>query len=214
MTDADTGATPAAAELDRTLTYLRFWRLNIRLEFVMLGLIGAFALCIAAGFLWLDLGEDDITGTWGYPALWLISLLRASSVLIPIPGGGLTFAAGAVMDPVWGIPAPIMVGIAAGSAESIGEFTGYFAGINGGRLMEKRKIYQTIRGWIHKRPFQTMLLMSFAPSPVFDVAGLAAGAARVPVRIFYPAILIGKIGRGILMAYVGYYGISFVEKFL
>ena len=56
--------------------------------------------------------------------------------------------------------------------------------------------------------------MSFAPSPVFDVAGLAAGAARVPVRIFYPAILIGKIGRGILMAYVGYYGISFVEKFL
>ncbi len=171
----------------------------------MLAAIAAFAAAIAASFVVLDLGEDDITGGWGYPMLWVISILRASSVLLPIPGSGLTIAAGGLMDPLWGIPVPIAVGVTAGTAESLGEFTGYYAGINGGKLMEGRRIYETIRKWIQRAPFPTMLAMSFAPSPLFDVAGLAAGAARVPIRIFYPAILLGKVGRGILMATAGYY---------
>ena len=57
-----------------------------------------------------------------------------------------------------------------------------------------------------------MFAMSFTPSPLFDVAGLAAGAARVPIRIFFPAILLGKIGRGIMMAAAGYWGIGVIEK--
>lgn len=202
------------AEVEKVNQYVQLWRLSVRLEYVTLAAIGAFALTVAAAFVLLDLGEDDITGGWGYPILWLISLLRASSVLLPIPGSGLTIAAGAVMEPLWGIPVPIAVGVTAGTAESIGEFTGYYAGINGGKLMEGRKIYEVVRRWIQKAPFPTMLVMSFMPSPLFDVAGLAAGAARVPIRIFYPAILIGKIGRGILMATAGYYGSDVIKDIL
>ncbi len=55
-----------------------------------------------------------------------------------------------------------------------------------------------------------MFVMAFAPSPVFDVAGLAAGAARVPIRIFFPAILLGKIGRGIAMGAAGFYASDFL----
>lgn len=199
-------------ELQQTQQHIRIWRLSIRLEFLTLALIGAFAVSVAAAFVLLDLGEDDITGGWGYPMLWVISLLRASSVLLPIPGSGLTIAAGGIMDPLWGIPVPIAVGVTAGSAESLGEFTGYWAGINGGKLMEGRRIYEIIRRWIQKAPFPTMFVMSFTPSPLFDVAGLAAGAARVPIRIFFPAILLGKIGRGILMAAAGYWGIGLIEQ--
>lgn len=199
-------------ELHQTQQYVRLWRFSIRLEFLTLALIGVFAISVAAAFVLLDLGEDDITGGWGYPMLWIISLLRASSVLLPIPGSGLTIAAGGLMDPLWGIPVPIAVGVTAGTAESLGEFTGYWAGINGGKLMEGRRIYETIRRWIQKAPFPTMFLMSFTPSPLFDVAGLAAGAARVPIRIFFPAILLGKIGRGILMAAAGYWGIGLIEQ--
>jgi membrane protein DedA with SNARE-associated domain len=195
----------AGAELQRAQQYLQFWRLSVRLEYLMLALIGVFAVSVGVAFVVFDLGEDDITGSWGYPVLWIISLLRASSVLIPIPGSGLTVAAGAVMEPLGGIPVPIAVGVTAGTAESIGEFTGYYAGLNGGRLMEGRKLYDTVRVWLGKSPFATMFVMAFMPSPVFDVAGLAAGAARIPVRIFYPAILLGKIGRGIVMAAAGYW---------
>ncbi len=201
----------AGAELQKTQQYVQLWRLRARLEFVMLGFIGLLAASIATAFIVLDLGEDDLrSGAWGYAILWIISLLRASSVLLPIPGSGLTVAAGAVMDPLYGIPVPIAVGVTAGTAESIGEFTGYYAGINGGKLMEGRPLYEKISGWIKKAPFPTMFFMAFAPSPLFDVAGLAAGAARVPIRIFYPAILLGKVGRGILMAAAGYYASEFL----
>lgn len=209
-TNAPGQAFDPGAELQKAQQYVQLWRLNVRLEFLTLGAIGVFALSVAAAFVVLDLGEDDISGGYGYPILWVISLLRASSVILPIPGSGLTIAAGALMDPLWGVPAIIAVGVVAGSAESIGEFTGYYAGINGGKLMENRKIYQTIRRWIQKSPGPTMLVMSFMPSPLFDVAGLAAGAARVPIRIFYPAILAGKIARGVLMAAAGFYGSEFI----
>jgi membrane protein DedA with SNARE-associated domain len=56
-----------------------------------------------------------------------------------------------------------------------------------------------------------MFVMSFMPSPLFDVAGLAAGAARVPIRIFFPAVLLGKVLRGTLMAAAGYWGIGIIE---
>ena len=55
----------------------------------------------------LDLGQDDIQ-RWGYAGLFGIVLLRSASVVLPMPGGGLIFAAGGLLDPVWGIPAPIV----------------------------------------------------------------------------------------------------------
>ncbi|MEX0683707.1 MAG: VTT domain-containing protein [Dehalococcoidia bacterium] len=195
----------AGVELQKAKQYIRFWRLQVRLEILMLGVVLAFGLSMGAGLLLLDLGKDDITGTWGYPALWAISALRASSVLMPMPGG-LTIVGGAIMNPVMGVPAPIVVGLVVGSAESLGEFTGYFAGRNGARLLEGRRLYERIRASIRRRAMLTVLAMSLAPSPVFDVAGIAAGAARMPVRVFYPPLLAGKIVRGIALATAGYYG--------
>ena len=197
-------------EPQQTLQYVRLGRVSVRLEYASLAAIAVFAVSVAVAFIALDLGKDDITGGWGYPILWVISGLRAASVILPIPGGGLTIAAGAIMDPLWGIPVPIAVGVTAGSAESLGEFTGYWAGVNGGKLMEGRRLYELVRRWIRKAPFPTMFVMAFAPSPLFDVAGIAAGAARVPIRIFYPAILLGKIGRATIMAAAGLYASDFV----
>ncbi|MFQ5471780.1 MAG: TVP38/TMEM64 family protein [Dehalococcoidia bacterium] len=200
-------------DLDLVQQQIRLGRFRTRLEYILLALIAVMAVSIAVGFIVLSIGTDDVK-RWGYPALWLISGLRAASVILPIPGSGLTFAAGAFMDPLFGIPVPIAVGVTAGSAESLGELTGYAAGYSGGRLLDKRKLYQRIKGWIRKRAFVTIVIMGLAPSPLFDVAGLAAGASRVPLRIFWPAVLIGKITRGIGMAAAGFYGIQIVEKIL
>jgi membrane protein YqaA with SNARE-associated domain len=202
------------AELLRAQQHVRLWRLSLRVEYASLALIAVLAASIGAAFLAFNFGPDDITGAYGYPLLWVISLLRASSVIIPIPGGGLTVAAGAAMDPLWGIPAPIAVGLMAGSAESLGEFTGYWAGLNGGKLMEGRRLYETVRRWLLRAPFPTVLAMALTPSPVFDVAGIAAGAARIPVRVFYPAVLLGKVTRGIAMGFAGYYGLELLQKLL
>lgn len=203
--------TAPAVELQKANQYIRLWRLNVRIEILFLGAIVLFALGVAAGFLLLGLGEDDITGRFGYPMLWVISLIRASSVLVPMPGAGLTLAAGALMDPVLGIPAPIVVGVTVGTAESIGEFTGYAAGMSGGRLLEGKRLYEKIRASIQKRAYTTMFVLALAPSPVFDVGGIAAGAARLPIRIFYPPLLVGKVLRAIVIATAGYYGVELIK---
>jgi uncharacterized membrane protein YdjX (TVP38/TMEM64 family) len=219
MSDTDTVESPDAPsrdpflDLDIAEQYIRLWRFRARIEYVLLGVIAITAVSIAVGFIALDVGVEDVQ-EWGYPALWLISGLRAASVLLPIPGSGLTFAAGAIMEPFMGIPAPIMVGITAGSAESLGEFTGYAAGYGGGRILDKRRLYHKIKAWIQKRAFLTVLVMSLTPSPLFDVAGLAAGASRVPIRVFWPAVLIGKVVRGIAMAAAGYYGFEIAKTIL
>jgi len=201
-------------DLDLVQQQIRLGRFRARLEYVLLALIGILAVSMFAAFIFLDVDFESTVDRWGYPALWLISGLRAASVVLPIPGSGLTIAAGAFMDPLYGIPVPIAVGVTAGSAESLGEFTGYAAGYGGGRILDKRKLYQRVKSWIRKRAFVTILIMGLMPSPVFDIAGLAAGASRVPIRVFWPAVLIGKITRGIAMAAAGFYGIEFLQKIL
>lgn len=183
---------------------------RIRLEYLLFAAMLALALTLGGLFIYLDLGKDDIQ-RWGYAGLFGIVLLRSASVVLPMPGGGLIFAAGGLLDPVWGIPAPIVVGLVAGLAESFGELTGYGAGMGGSQMLKERAIYRRIRSWVERRAFLTMFLMSFTPPVLFDVAGLAAGAARVPLRVFYPAVLMGKIGRDTIVATAGYYSFGIIE---
>jgi membrane protein DedA with SNARE-associated domain len=186
---------------------------RLHLEYVLLGAVVVLAVAIAAAAITLRLGPEDLE-EMGYPGLFLIALLRSASVLVPVPGGGITFAGGAVLDGAFGLPAPLMVGLTVAVAESIGEFTGYGAGLGGSRMLEARRSYQRVKSWIRQRAALTIFGMSMLPSPMFDVAGLAAGATRVPIRIFYPAMFSGKLVRGVIIATLGYYSITFIEKFL
>jgi membrane protein DedA with SNARE-associated domain len=170
------------------------------------GLIGVVAIA-------LQLGPTDVQ-RWGYPGLFLIALLRSASVVIPVPGAGITFAGGAFLDSHFGIPAPILVGLTVAIAESIGEFTGYAAGLGGSRMLEGGRFYERVKSWVQRRAAVTIFAMSLFPSFVFDVAGLAAGATAVPVRTFYPAMLAGKIIRGITVATLGYYSVGAVEDWV
>lgn len=193
--------------------FIHLGRRRVRLEFLLIAAILVIALAATVLFFALHLGTDDLE-RYGYGGLFLIALLRSASVVIPMPGGGVVFAAGGLLSPVWGIPAPILVGLTAALAESFGELTGYGAGMGGSTLVTKRQLYQRVRGWIHERPFTTVLAMSLFPSPLFDVAGLAAGAARVPMRKFYPALLLGKSVRGIAVATMGYYSIGLIDQLI
>src|SRR2546422_1488707 len=168
-----------AVEIERQGLFVHIGVWRVRLDYLLLAVLGVFAVSLAALFLALDLGTDDVQ-RWGYAGLFGIVLLRAASVVMPMPGGGIVFASGGLLNPLWGIPAPIAVGGIAGFAESIGEFTGYFAGLGGSTMLKDRRIYKRVKGWVEHRPFLTMFLMSFTPPWLFDIAGLAAGAIRVP----------------------------------
>jgi membrane protein DedA with SNARE-associated domain len=202
-----------AVEIEREGLFIHFGRRRVRLEFLLVALmlaVGATALIL---IVVLDLGSEDLE-RWGYAGLFLIALLRSASVVIPVPAPGIIVGAGAVLDPVLGVPTPIMVGLVAGTAESIGELTGYGAGVGGGTIVNKSALYQRVKGWVERRPFLTVFAMSLFPSPVFDVAGLAAGATRVPMRTFLPALFLGKVLRSTFWAAMGYYGVDLLNDYL
>jgi membrane protein YqaA with SNARE-associated domain len=199
-----------AVEIEREGLFIHLGRRRVRLELLLVAGMFAIALGFAALFIALDLGKDDVE-RWGYAGLFGIVLFRSASVVLPMPGGGVIFAAGGLLDPVGGIPAPIAVGLVAGFAESLGEFTGYFAGLGGSAMLKDRAIYRRVKGWVERRAFLTIFLMTLTPAPLFDVAGIAAGATRVPIRVFYPALLIGKVLRDTVVAIAGYYSFGLIE---
>ncbi len=193
--------------------YLRLGSRRLRVEYAILGAVAVLAAFLAAAAISLRLGPSDVE-RWGYPGLFAIALLRSASVIIPVPGGGITFAGGALLGSVYGMPAPLMVGLTVAVAESIGEFTAYGAGLGGSRMLESRRAYQRVKRWVNRRPALTIFGMSMLPSPIFDVAGMAAGATGVPIRVFYPAMLLGKLVRGVTVATLGYYSVGFLQNWL
>jgi membrane protein DedA with SNARE-associated domain len=198
-----------AVEVEREGLFVHFGRRRVRLEYLLLAGIVGLGVSLGLTVIALDLGQDDVE-RWGYFGLFGIVLLRSASVVFPVPAPGIIFGAGGLLDPVWGIPAPIAVGIVAGFAESLGEFTGYAAGYSGSPMLERQSIYRRVRGWVERRPILTVFALSFTPGPFFDVAGLAAGATRVPIRVFYPPMLIGKIIRDTIVATMGFFGVDLV----
>src|SRR6266540_92390 len=168
-----------AVEIERQGLFVHLGCRRIRLEYLLLAGMLLLGLTLGALFIALDLGRDDLE-RWGYAGLFGIVLFRSSSVVMPMPGGGIIFAAGGILDPIAGIPAPLAVGLVAGFAESLGEFTGYAAGLGGSAMLKDRAIYRRVKGWVERRAFLTIFMATLTPAPLFDVAGIAAGATRVP----------------------------------
>ncbi len=189
--------TPDAAHpaLDEPPSRSPVWRLEYSLIAISAGLITALALV----FFLVDIDLAQLN-RYGYLGLFAISLISAASIVLPMPGAAAVTGAGAFLDPVLGIPTPILVGLVAGPAEAIGELTGYAAGFGGSMLFRERPIYPRIKAWMQKRGILTMFLLSSFPNPLVDVAGVAAGAVHMELRRFFVGVLAGKIFKNIYLA--------------
>lgn len=136
---------------------------------------------------------------YGYPGIFILSILANSTVLLPAPGVFFVFTLGAVFNPVG-------VAIAAGLGAAIGELTGYLAGFSGQAVVENMDAYERICQWMKAhRKFSNLfiLLMAFIPNPIFDLAGIAAGTMKIPVHQFLIYCAIGKIFKMLFFAFAG-----------
>ncbi|MCL4560355.1 MAG: VTT domain-containing protein [Chloroflexi bacterium] len=133
---------------------------------------------------------------YGYPGIFLLSIVANATVIIPVPGVLLTSAMGAVFN-------PLGVAIAAGSGAALGELTGYMAGFSGQAVVENTKRYETLTHWMQKYGDITIMLLALVPNPLFDLAGITAGTLKLPVNRFLFWCWLGKIGKMLLFAYAG-----------
>ena len=144
---------------------------------------------------------------FGYPGIFLIALLANATVLLPAPGVAVIYAMGAIFN-------PFGVGLAAGLGGTIGELSGYLAGFSGQAVVERMDIYSRIKPWVDKYGGWAILVLSAIPNPFFDVAGIAAGIAKMPLHIFLVFSGIGQLIKMTAFALAGHYSISLLSTFI
>ncbi|HSB01398.1 MAG TPA: VTT domain-containing protein [Anaerolineales bacterium] len=143
----------------------------------------------------------------GYPGIFLIALLANATVLLPAPGVAVIYAMGGIFN-------PFGVGLAAGTGGAIGELSGYLAGFSGQAVIERTDIYNRIKPWVEKYGGWAILVLSAIPNPFFDVAGIAAGIAKMPLRTFLVFTWVGQLIKMTLFALAGRYSITLLTNFI
>ena len=148
----------------------------------------------------------------GYPGLFLVTLMANASIILPTPGFIAVVVAAAVLN-------PLLVALIGAAGMTIGELSGYLVGragstITPGKAEESR--------WARWAAFSSKLvkrwgvlgifLLAALPNPLFDIAGIAAGAVRIGVVKFLIATFAGRLIRTSLLAYSSAYSIETIIR--
>lgn len=174
------------------------WRLIVVRILVLLAVI---ALTV---FLVLNRNRVKELEALGYPGIFLVSLLSNATLILPVPGVLFTSAMGAVFNPYF-------VALAAGTGATLGELSGYAAGFSGQGVIENKNWYTKVTEWMKKYGGLTVLVLAFVPNPVFDIAGMVAGALRMPLWKYLLFSWIGKTAKMLLFALGGAEFLKFFE---
>jgi len=123
---------------------------------------------------------------FGYPGIFLIALLANATIILPAPGVAVVFAMSAVFH-------PFGVALAASLGGALGELTGYLAGFSGRAVVERTKLYERMTAWVQKYGALALVVLAAIPNPFFDMAGMAAGALKMPVWKFLIFCWVGQL---------------------
>lgn len=140
----------------------------------------------------------------GYTGIWLLAFAGAALVFVPV--GAL--AAVCVAASPFADMNPLVVGVVAGSAEALGELTGYAAGAGGKAFFKRNKFYLRFKNLFEEYAGLTLFFGSIIPNPVFDIMGVAAGSILYPIRRFLLIVFVGKTIKFTWIALSCYYGLN------
>lgn len=201
MTSNEETTLPEAAQLTESLPLTQRIpkrTLNIIRLMVLLGVIALTVVLV------VNREKIQELQAFGYPGIFLVSILANATILVPVPGVVFTSAMGAVFNPFW-------VSVAAGGGAALGELSGYMAGFSGQAVVENAERYERVVGWMRKYGEITILGLAFFPNPLFDLAGMLAGVLKMPIWKFLTYCVIGKILKMMMFAYAGDWLIRFLE---
>ena len=150
----------------------------------------------------------------GTRGVFLANFLGSATLFFPVPG--LTAAGQALIvagsERLW----TLGVVIAGASGMTLAESTAYLAGRVGRRVAEQRRspMKGRLGEWIRRgsasvdrlmasHGFLTLLVLSGVPNPLFEFAGITAGATRMNPGRFLLAVGVGKTTRVIILMIVG-----------
>lgn len=147
----------------------------------------------------------SLLSSYGYLGIFLISLIGSSSIILPLPSAFFVFFSAAYLD-------PFLLGLLAGLGSAIGELTGYGLGRGGRKLIKgkwKKKLAETEKLFQKYGGFLIIAVFAATPLPD-DIVGILGGSMKYPAKKFFVATLIGKLVLHWILAYGGFFGITWV----
>jgi membrane protein YqaA with SNARE-associated domain len=145
---------------------------------------------------------------YGYLGVFLISLLGATSIFVPIPYTLVIFILGASSS-----FDPLLIAVAAGLGSAIGEFSGYLLGVGGRKVIGDK--YKKKMDFITKlfKKYGSIAIFIFALTPLpDDLLFIPLGVMRYSLlRAFIPALL-GKFFSNLIIAYSGRLSLDIVKN--
>lgn len=153
--------------------------------------------------------KDKFTHLQGFGlfGLFVISILGNATIILPAPVILTAFVGGAIFN-------PFVVAFLVALGATIGELTGYMVGYGGQAIVDKEVKLQKVRGWMAKHGLWTLFILAAVPNPLFDLAGIIAGATRIPVYKYFVVVLLGKIIKFGVFAYLGANSIGLIDRFI
>ncbi len=147
---------------------------------------------------------------YGYLGVFVVSLVGASSVILPLPYTIIIFSIGASQT-----LNPFLVAIAGGAGSAVGEFFGYLLGYYGRAVVSeerKRKMNYFLRVF-NRYGAITIFLFALLPLPD-DLLFIPLGIMRYSfTRAFVPTF-IGKMLMCLILSYGGYLSVDIIRSLL
>jgi len=152
-------------------------------------------------WIWVDSFARD----YGYMGAFFISVLGNLNIFFPIPYALVIYTLGALLD-------PILLGIISGLGSAIGEFSSYFVGRGGRKLIDKRygERLDNVRLLIQRFGAITIFAFALLPLPD-DLVMIPLGMMKYSLKKAFIAMFAGKTLMNIILAYSGRYSISLIR---
>ena len=112
--------------------------------------------------------DKETLEPYSYLGAFLINLIAAASIFLPVPGILVIASLGELYN-------PYLIGLAGGAGAALGELTGYLAGYSGQTIAEHHRLYPRFEKWMKRRGSLAIFIFSAIPNPFFDIIGAGAG---------------------------------------
>ena len=181
--------------------YRQHWLVQHQKSLTRLTPLAICAAFITSGVVLWTTGTFNIESV-GYTSIWFLAFIGAALVFVPV-GALAAVCVAATVD-----LNPFLIAVVAGSAEALGELTGYLAGMSGKAVFDRNRFYLRFKNLFSRYAGLMLFFGSIVPTPLFDIMGIAAGSILYPVRRFVLIVFIAKSIKFTWIALGCYYGVT------
>jgi len=183
----------------------------LRLAIGLISLVAlSFALAYLLGYAAQKLNFPLYDYAWlAFLIVFATSVVCNLSIIAPVPVAASIMIAAAT---TWN---PVLSALFASLGAAIGELSGYYAGYLGKKMAMSDSFawYGRVENWVHRYGVWAIAFLSFQPIIPFDIGGMVAGAAKMPLLKFLPALWLGRFPKYVILTYAGLGLIRFIPLF-